>query len=152
MQQPRGRGSPSSWGRDARVRREGRKGQEKEKEMAGVELLLLQGLAGRAACPPARWTSSKDREEHDSPRLGKPSSKGSPWPGGLCRSTEAGPWVLTGNTFTIPNSLSPEQFPFSLSCDGCVVFVVFFLNKKKKRMRVDVFCVCVHLCTWVTAN
>lgn len=40
---------------------------------------------------------------------------------------EAGPGVVTGNTFAIQNSLYLEQFPFSLN------HCFFFLQKKKKK-------------------
>lgn len=40
---------------------------------------------------------------------------------------EAGPGVVTGNTFAIQNSLYLEQFPFSLN------HCFFFPTKKKKK-------------------
>lgn len=46
---------------------------------------------------------------------------------------EAGPGVVTGNTFAIQNSLYLEQFPFSLN------HCFFFLQKKKKK-KINTIC------------
>lgn len=46
---------------------------------------------------------------------------------------EAGPGVVTGNTFAIQNSLYLEQFPFSLN--HC-----FFFPTKKKKKKINTIC------------
>lgn len=55
------------------------KGKRRQRRWQGVELLLLQGLGVRAACPPARWTTGT------AARTGKskiPLGSGSRAPGG----------------------------------------------------------------------
>lgn len=66
-------GTPGSGQKDA-------KGKRRKRRWQGVELLLLQGLGARAACPPARWTIGTPA------RTGKgkvPLGSGSQAPGGL---------------------------------------------------------------------
>lgn len=145
--------SPGARGEESGGRRAGSggpgeedaKGKRRKRRRWCAELVLLQGLGGEGRSP-ARWPEHR-RERGvrvggtgGPPRLGKPRS--------TRVSAEAGPRVVTGNTFTIQHSLSLEQFPFSLNCGGFVflVFVVFFFFKKKKKDACRCISVCACIC------
>jgi len=124
------------------VQREGCKGQEKEKEMVGHGAGASAGARRRG--PPARsMPSACERAVRVGRKQWVLHGSQSQAPPGV--RAEAGSHVVTGNTFTIQNSLSLEQFPFSLDCGG-FGFSFFFL---KKRMHVDVF-LCVRASVYMS--